>query len=258
MAASPIRWPPRPPTRWTCRGGSRPRPSAPSGPRACSPHWSRGRSAGWARRYSEVSEGLVALGKECASSAMVMAMHHIQVASLVRHGRNDLLRNYLVELVDRQYLLASATTEVGTGGDVGQQRVRRRRGRRHVPAGEAGAGHLVRGRFADGILVTARRSADSPENDQVLVLCRPPGTRTGAGRGVERPRVPGYLQPRVRPAGQRGRRRHPRRHLRRHLQPDHAAGGPPAVELAVARDRHLGHSTAPGGSSRPRPASVRA
>ena len=28
---------------------------------------------------------------------------------------------------------------------------------------------------ADGVLVTARRTADSPESDQVLVLCRPPG-----------------------------------------------------------------------------------
>ena len=59
------------------------------------------------------------LGSACGAAGLVTAMHHIQVASLVRHGRNDLLRNYLVELVDRQYLLASATTEVGTGGDVG-------------------------------------------------------------------------------------------------------------------------------------------
>src|SRR5271165_3934127 len=66
----------------------------------------------------EVSAGLVALGRRCASSAMVVAMHHIQVACLVRHGRSALLRDYLQELSDHQYLLASATTEVGTGGDV--------------------------------------------------------------------------------------------------------------------------------------------
>jgi acyl-CoA dehydrogenase len=104
---------------------------------------------------------------------MVVAMHHIQVACLVRHGTNDLLRNYLVELVDRQYLLGSATTEVGTGGDVGSS----------VCAVDVAGGSFTLekqapvisyGRFADGILVTARRSADSPENDQVLVLCRPP------------------------------------------------------------------------------------
>jgi acyl-CoA dehydrogenase len=128
---------------------------------------------GMGASYSEVSRGLVALGKECASSAMVTAMHHIQVASLVRHGRNDLLRNYLVELVDRQYLLASATTEVGTGGDVGSSvcAVDVAGGTFHL---EKQAPVISYGLFADGVLATARRSADSPENDQVLALCRPP------------------------------------------------------------------------------------
>ena len=125
---------------------------------------------------SEVSEGLVALGRHCASSAMVVAMHHIQVACLVRHGRNPLLRAYLAEAVDHQYLLASATTEVGTGGDV----------RSSVCAVDVDGGRFqVRkqapvisyGSFADAVLVTARRSADSPESDQVLVLCRPPELR---------------------------------------------------------------------------------
>jgi acyl-CoA dehydrogenase len=128
---------------------------------------------GMGASYSDVSRGLVALGKECASSAMVTAMHHIQVASLVRHGRNDLLRNYLVELVDRQYLLASATTEVGTGGDVGSSvcAVDVAGGTFHL---EKQAPVISYGLFADGVLATARRSADSPENDQVLALCRPP------------------------------------------------------------------------------------
>jgi acyl-CoA dehydrogenase len=128
---------------------------------------------GMGASYPQLSQGLVSMGRHCASSAMVVAMHHIQVASLVRHGRNDLLRNYLVELVDHQYLLASATTEVGTGGDVGSS----------VCAVDVAGGTfrlekqapvISYGRFADGILATARRSADSPENDQVLALCRPP------------------------------------------------------------------------------------
>ncbi|MGD0312977.1 MAG: acyl-CoA dehydrogenase family protein [Acidimicrobiales bacterium] len=128
---------------------------------------------GMGASYSQISEGLVALGRQCASSAMVVAMHHIQVACLVRHGRNDLLRHYQVELVDRQYLLASATTEVGTGGDVGSSvcAVDVADGTFHL---EKQAPVISYGRFADGILATARRSADSPENDQVLALCRPP------------------------------------------------------------------------------------
>jgi acyl-CoA dehydrogenase len=122
----------------------------------------------------QLSQGVVALGRQCASTAMVVAMHHIQVACLVRHGRNELLRGYLGALVERQYLLASATTEVGTGGDV----------RRSVcavestPQGfrlEKQAPVISYGAFADAVLATARRSEESPPNDQVLVLCRPPG-----------------------------------------------------------------------------------
>ena len=125
---------------------------------------------------SELSEGLVALGRHCASSAMVVAMHHIQVACLVRHGRNDHLRAYLSETVDHQYLLASATTEVGTGGDVRSSvcAVDVAGGRFHVTKQ---APVISYGSFADAVLVTSRRSADSPESDQVLVLCRPPGLR---------------------------------------------------------------------------------
>jgi acyl-CoA dehydrogenase len=123
---------------------------------------------------AEVSEGLVALGRHCASSAMVVAMHHIQVACLVRHGRSPLLRDYLVELVERQYLLASATTEVGTGGDVRSSicALEVTDGRFRV---EKQAPVISYADDADAVLVTARRTADSPESDQVIVLCRPPG-----------------------------------------------------------------------------------
>jgi len=123
---------------------------------------------------SEVSQGLVSLGKRCASSGMVVAMHHIQVACLVRHGRNEFLRSYLKELADHQYLLASATTEVGTGGDV----------RSSLCALHAGGGRFRVEKQApvisyadesDAILVTARRTAESPESDQVIVLCQAPG-----------------------------------------------------------------------------------
>jgi acyl-CoA dehydrogenase len=129
---------------------------------------------GMGASIGEVSEGLVALGRQCASSAMVVAMHHIQVACLVRHGRNDLLRGYLAEAVERQYLLASATTEVGTGGDVRSSvcAVDVADGRFHL---KKQAPVISYGSFADAVLVTSRRSADSPESDQVLVLCRPPG-----------------------------------------------------------------------------------
>src|SRR4051794_25234592 len=38
---------------------------------------------------TDVASAVEALGRHCASTAMVYAMHQIQVASLVRHGRSE-------------------------------------------------------------------------------------------------------------------------------------------------------------------------
>ncbi len=131
-------------------------------------------SGGGGAGLAEVSEGLVALGRRCASSAMVVAMHHIQVACLVRHGTTPLLVDYLQELAANQYLLASATTEVGTGGDVRSSicALEVADGRFRV---EKQAPVISYADDADAVLVTARRNAQSPESDQVIVLCRHPG-----------------------------------------------------------------------------------
>ena len=60
--------------------------------------------------------GHVASG--CASSAMVLAMHYIQVACLVRHqDEAGHFAAYLRELCEQQYLLGSITSEVGTWGN---------------------------------------------------------------------------------------------------------------------------------------------
>ena len=131
-------------------------------------------SGGGGATIAEVSDGLVALGRKCASSAMVVAMHHIQVACLVRHGRTALIQDYLCELSEKQFLLASATTEVGTGGDV-RSSVCALEVTDGVFRVEKEAPVISYADDADAVLVTARRAADSPESDQVIVLCRPPG-----------------------------------------------------------------------------------
>ncbi|HVB92665.1 MAG TPA: acyl-CoA dehydrogenase family protein [Acidimicrobiales bacterium] len=123
----------------------------------------------------QVADVVFELGQHCASTAMIYAMHQIQVACIVRHGRSDLFHDYLADVTERQLLLASATTEAGVGGDV----------RTSMCAVEhAGAGRIrlekqtpviSYGEYADAVLTTARRGPDSPPNDQVLVLCRPPG-----------------------------------------------------------------------------------
>ncbi len=123
---------------------------------------------------TEVAEITKILGEHCSSTALIFAMHQMQVACIVRHGHNETLRDFLVELSECQYLLASATTELGVGGDIRTSLCAvQRSGRRFVL--EKTAPVISYGAHADAIMVTARRSPDSAAGDQVLVLCRPPG-----------------------------------------------------------------------------------
>jgi acyl-CoA dehydrogenase len=107
---------------------------------------------------------------------MVFAMHQIQVACIVRHAHNaPFFRDYLRELAERQPLVASATSEVGVGGDL----------RTSICAVERdgtaftlhkNAATVSYGERADDILATARRAPDAAAGEQVLVLLRRPDT----------------------------------------------------------------------------------
>jgi acyl-CoA dehydrogenase len=118
---------------------------------------------------TEVASAVEALGRHCASTAMIYAMHQIQVASLVRHGRSEWARNYLAEIASHEWLLASATTEAGIGGDVRSSScaVERDGDRFRL---EKDAPVISYGAYADAVLATARRTPESPPNDQVLVV----------------------------------------------------------------------------------------
>ena len=123
-----------------------------------------------------------ALGRSCASTAMIYAMHQIEVACLVRHGLSaPFFRDYLAGLAQHEWLIASATSEIGVGGDL----------RRSLCAVEHD-GPRIRvtkrtpvisyGEEADHVLLTARRAADAAGGDHVLVLARKSDlslTRTG-------------------------------------------------------------------------------
>jgi acyl-CoA dehydrogenase len=128
------------------------------------------RLGGAGATVSQVAAAVRSLARHCASSAMVYAMHNIGVACLVRHGTTPFFEDYLRELSRQQLLLASATTEIGTGGDVGRSvcAVERRAGTYRL---DKQAPVISYGENADAILVTARRGPDSPPTDQVMVLC---------------------------------------------------------------------------------------
>jgi acyl-CoA dehydrogenase len=112
-----------------------------------------------------------ALARHCASTAMIYAMHQIQIFTLVRHSRNEVLLGFIRQVAADQLLLASATTEIGRGGDVRSSTCALE------PAEHGGfsfrkqAPVISYGRSADAVLATARRTPDSPPSDQVLVLC---------------------------------------------------------------------------------------
>jgi len=110
------------------------------------------------------------LGHYCGSTAMIYAMHQIQVACIVHHAQSsEYFVNYLKRLVEEQRLIASATTEIGVGGDL----------RSSVCAVEIAddqfklykqAPVISYGEAADDIVITARRHIDAAKSDQVQVL----------------------------------------------------------------------------------------
>ncbi len=120
--------------------------------------------------FREIATACCTLGRACSSAAMVFAMHQIQVACLVAHHANGIwARGFLARVVEEQLLLASVTSEAGVGGEV------RRSKCAVVLDGERI--HLTKiapsisyGRYADALLITARRNAEAESSDQVLLV----------------------------------------------------------------------------------------
>jgi acyl-CoA dehydrogenase len=110
------------------------------------------------------------LGQHCASTAMIYAMHAIQVACVARHrASSPFFARYLVEVVEKQTLIASVTSEATVGGDLRTSVAGvERRGDRVAITKNATT--ISYGAYADALLLTARQSPDAPANDQVLVL----------------------------------------------------------------------------------------
>ncbi len=117
----------------------------------------------------DVTDMCYTLGRACASTAMIFAMHQTKVACLVRHGIGSNWHETLMRRVAaEQLLLASSTTEGQNGGNI-----------RFSTAAVERAGaeiSLVRnatvisyGAQADGIVTIARRANAAA------------GVRSGAG-----------------------------------------------------------------------------
>jgi acyl-CoA dehydrogenase len=111
-----------------------------------------------------------ALGRHCASSAMVLAMHHIQVLSIAHHhGGRPELADYLRRVAAEQRLIASVTSEVGPGGDMRASVAAIHHQGDSVEVTKQ-ATTISYGAHADDLLLTARRDPDATPGEQVLVL----------------------------------------------------------------------------------------
>jgi acyl-CoA dehydrogenase len=113
------------------------------------------------------------LGRRCGATAMVFAMHQIQVATMVRHlEAGSWFEDYLGSVVREQRLVASVTSEVGTGGDMGRSVAAVTPGPDGRMSFEKQAPTVSYGAHADDLLVTLRRAPDAEGGDQVAVLVR--------------------------------------------------------------------------------------
>ena len=121
----------------------------------------------------EIAGACFELGRRCGAAAMVFAMHQIQVACIVRHrDGSEWFDNYLRDLVSEQRLIASATSEVGTGGDMGRSVAFLATNDDGLCSFEKQAPTVSYGSHADDLFTTMRRSEDADGGDQVIVLTR--------------------------------------------------------------------------------------
>ena len=111
------------------------------------------------------------LGRVCGSSAMVFAMHQIQVASLTRHlDPGSFFEGFLSEVASDGRLIASVTSEVGTGGDMGRSVAAITAAGHGLVTFEKQAPTVSYGEYADDLLTTLRRSPDAEPGDQVVAV----------------------------------------------------------------------------------------
>jgi acyl-CoA dehydrogenase len=124
---------------------------------------------GFGASIYDVTDICYTLGRACASTAMIYAMHQTKVACVVRHGHGIPWMETMMRRVARdQWLLASSTTEGQNGGNI-----------RASAAAVDHAGDtvsLVRdatvisyGAEADGLVTIARRATEAAASDQVLL-----------------------------------------------------------------------------------------
>ena len=118
-----------------------------------------------------IADACFELGRRCGASAMVFAMHQIMVASIVRHSAGSAwYEDYLRRIVSEQRLVASVTSEVGTGGDLGRSIAAVTPAEGRGATFEKQAPTVSYGAYADDLMTTLRRTPEAEPGDQVAVV----------------------------------------------------------------------------------------
>ena len=118
----------------------------------------------------EIAEICYALGRACASTAMIYAMHQVKVACVVRHGLGSPWQeSFIRRLVRDQMLVASSTTEGQGGGNVRSSEAPIERDGTRIRL-ERAASVISYGVEADVVVTTARRDPEAAGSDQVLAV----------------------------------------------------------------------------------------
>jgi acyl-CoA dehydrogenase len=124
---------------------------------------------GYGASIFDVTDICYMLGRACASTAMIFAMHQTKVACLVRHGTGSSWHETLMRRVAaEQLLLASSTTEGQNGGNIRSSAAAVERTATGISL-TRNATVISYGAEADGVVTIARRANDAAASDQVLV-----------------------------------------------------------------------------------------
>jgi acyl-CoA dehydrogenase len=117
----------------------------------------------------DVTDMCYTLGRSCASTAMIFAMHQTKIACLIRHGAGSGFHEALMRRVaSEQLLLASSTTEGQNGGNIRSSSAAIERDGTTISL-LRNATVISYGAQADGVVTIARRAGDAAASDQVLV-----------------------------------------------------------------------------------------
>jgi acyl-CoA dehydrogenase len=125
---------------------------------------------GEAASIAEIADVCYILGQACSSTGLIYAMHQIKMACITRHTNGSAaLDRILGRIAAEQLLMASSTTEGQAGGNVRSSEAAVEHDGEQVTL-ERKATVISYAVEADGVVTTARRSADAAGSDQVLLV----------------------------------------------------------------------------------------